>query len=173
MEQLKKAYYGKRTMTAPVANHNILVKQHCDLHRHFSSPESSFRTLENSRGRHHHHGGGELYFASGVLPAARPGRSARWRLGSPRQDPRPPRRPIAGEVRAGCSGGLGDLGVAFPARSYYHAEQKMPGHPAFPLDCGFLYRSLLKDAMRGAQPNLQSRKPLGARGMLVKVGVGV
>jgi hypothetical protein len=75
----------------------ILVKQHCDLHRHFS-PESSFRTLENSRGH------GELYFVSGVLwlplPAARHGRSARWRLGS-RQDPRPPRRPIGGEVR--CS----------------------------------------------------------------------
>jgi len=34
-----------------------------------------------------------------------------------------------------CSGGLGDLGVAFPARSY-HAEQ-VPGHSAFPLDCSF------------------------------------
>jgi hypothetical protein len=34
-----------------------------------------------------------------------------------------------------CSGELGDLGVAFSARSY-HAEQ-MPGHSAFRVPGGF------------------------------------
>ena len=38
----------------------ILVKHHFDLHRHFG-PQSSLRTLENSRGH------GEIYFVSGVL----------------------------------------------------------------------------------------------------------
>ena len=61
-----------------------------------------------------------------------------------------------------CSGGLGDLGVAFPARSY-HAEQ-MPGHPAVSLACGFLVRSLLKDAIRGAQQKPQARKIAGCSG---------
>ena len=139
----------------------ILVKQLCDLHRHFRPFVFELGKLR---------GHGELYFVSGVLwlplPAARHGRSARWRLGS-RQDPRPPRRPIGGEVR--CSGGLGDLGVAFPARSY-HAEQ-MPGHPAVSLACGLLCARFLRMQYGVRNKSRRQEKSLGARGMLVKVGV--
>ena len=65
-----------------------------------------------------------------------------------------------------CLGWLGDLGVAFPARSYhwyYHAEQ-IPGHPAFPLPGGFcIVRFLIKDAIRGVQAIKSARATTSGR----------
>ena len=68
-----------------------------------------------------------------------------------------------------CSGELGDLGVAFPARSY-HAEQ-MPGHPAVSLADSFCVVRFLRMQYGVRNKNYQQEKSLGARGMLVKVGV--
>ena len=68
-----------------------------------------------------------------------------------------------------CSGGLGDLGVAFPARSY-HAEQ-VPGHPAVSLAVGFCIVRFLRMQYGVRNKNRWHLKSLGARGMLVKVGV--
>ena len=66
-------------------------------------------------------------------------------------------------------GGLGDLGVEFPARSY-HAEQ-IPGHSAFPLAVGFCIVRFLRMQYGVRNKSRQQEKSLGARGMLVKVGV--
>ena len=68
-----------------------------------------------------------------------------------------------------CSGGLGDLGVAFPARSY-HAEQ-MPGHSAVSIAGSFCIVRFLRIQYGVRNKNCQQEKSLGARGMLVKVGV--
>jgi hypothetical protein len=61
-----------------------------------------------------------------------------------------------------CLGWLGDLGVAFPARSY-HAEQ-IPGHSAFPLPGGFcIVCFLIKDTIRGAQAIKSARATTSGR----------
>jgi hypothetical protein len=68
-----------------------------------------------------------------------------------------------------CLGGLGDLGVAFPARSY-HAEQ-MPGHSAFPLPGGFCIVRFFRIQYGVRNKIRQGDKWVGARGMLMKVRV--
>ena len=68
-----------------------------------------------------------------------------------------------------CSGGLGDLGVAFPAR-IYHAEQ-MPGHPAVSNANGFQCARFLRMQYGVRSKNRWHLKQLDARGMLVKMGV--
>ena len=68
-----------------------------------------------------------------------------------------------------CSGGLWDLGVAFPARSY-HAEQ-VPGHSAFPFPVAFCIVRFLRMQYGVRNKRRQGDKWVVARGMLVKVGV--
>ena len=68
-----------------------------------------------------------------------------------------------------CLGGLGDLGVAFPARSH-HAEQ-MPGHSAVSLAGGLCIVRFLRIQYGVRNKICQQEKSLGARGMLVNVGV--
>ena len=65
-----------------------------------------------------------------------------------------------------CSGVLGDLGVAFPARNY-HAEQ-MPGHSAFPLAVGFCIVRFLRVRYGACNKIRQQEKSLGAREWLVR-----